>query len=218
MKVSLILSKHKSYGSEIDIGTLGKYADYLNSQAHQMKVDYAAAIDLETLKLRQNHAKDLEVAKKQMLKDSEVFSQELYENAKEQFVRFLEFLQLRLSDVLIKASSKLGLLNVSAAQVAELLKGELSGFVGVENVTVRANADTINYLKICIENSNLVKEYEVDESMADGYCMVSDGKFVVFVNVAVAVNKIKELLANPLGSKNDIINQDQTVDKIGDVK
>lgn len=191
--MSFVLKKLKQ-NDYSDVINLDSYSNYLDSQRHVLLESYKGSLQKSITKLEERYALSAEALKADLIKESEEFSQKLYDENFELISKFLERFEGGIVEIVTQVLSKVGLFNVSAGQISELLQGELSSFIGGKNVTIRANVDTINYLKFCIEPGSMVGTYERDDSVKDGCCIISDGKFVIFTNVPDAINKIKDII------------------------
>jgi len=196
--MSFILTKANQ---EVDVEASGllQYSLYLQSRHEELRCYYEACLQKEKDKLNKNHELLVEQSKKVLTHNISEASTSLYNESLGKFKQFLSELESEMGNFITNVLTKLGVFSVSANHVASLLKMELMSFINrSSDISIKANADTINYLKFCMEDDLGAIDYELDNSIINGSCVISDGKFIIFTDIVSAVDKVKEIIANNL--------------------
>jgi hypothetical protein len=187
--MSIVVNK----ADNANLNLASAYVDYLKSKAGELALYYETKYKLLEQNLQTEINKSKHDFEETLRKDLEVYEQNLNATNRTHMLEMLNFLDNKLSMLIDKILLKLGVYNVSSAQISDLIRIELSDLLKSRTVKVKANADTINYLKFCVEINGVIDAYEEDETIKDGSCIISDGMCVCSADIASVVTKIKAM-------------------------
>ena len=180
-----------------DIVGVKGYIDYVEEKCRAITLKQKASYQnlLQDFREKQEHL--IVQEKSKFSSKLEQYSMEIYESNLEQVKSFVKDVENNLVSVIDKVLDKVGVYNISAEQVGNMVSFELAKLIDNKAITIRGNADTIKYLGFCIDIPEVNSTYIEDANMLDGFCKISDGVSVIVVDVANASAKIKELFAKP---------------------
>lgn len=176
-----------------NINLASSYLDYLKSKSEDLKHYYKTKYETSKEILQVKLAEDKVDFEKEISHDLELYEHKLNAVNRMHMLDFINYLDDRLSMVIDKILLKIGVYSVSPAQISDLIRIELADLLKSRTVKVRANADTINYLKFCVEINSFIDAYEEDDTIKDGSCIISDGMCVCSADIPSVVTKIKEI-------------------------
>lgn len=204
--MSIVLNKTTS-DADLEASGLVGYSRYLKLRQEELLSSYHSCLKREKEGLNKNYELLVEQTRADLIRETSELSTKLYADSCEKFKSFLSELEGEMAGFVTNVLTKLGVFNVSANHVASLLKMELISFINrSSDVSIKANADTINYLKFCMNDDLGAVDYELDDSIVNGSCVVSDGKFMIFTDIVSAIDKVKEIIRDNLSLRS---NQDE---------
>lgn len=169
------------------------YLDYLRVKSAGLTTHYATQYEESKENLNSKFSAETANLEKNLRQDLEAYEQKLSEINRTQVSELVNYLDDKLLSLVDKILLKLGVYNISSVQISDLIRIELADLLKSRTVNVRANADTINYLKFGVEINGFIDAYEEDDTIKDGSCIISDGMCVCSADISTAVAKIKEL-------------------------
>lgn len=169
------------------------YLDYLQEKSSELASYYAAMYANSKDGLETKFANDKLMLERDLLQSLELYEQKLNGINQTHMLEFINYLDSKLSLLIDKILVKVGIYNVTSAQISDLIRIELADLLKSRTVKVRANLDTINYLKFCVEINGFIDAYEEDDSIKDGSCIISDGMCVCSANISSVATKVKEI-------------------------
>lgn len=181
-------------GSEhADLNIASSYLDYLKIKSGEMAEFHKKKYQNDLAILHKELAREKLELELKFNNDLDAYEKELKNFNYTQMQSLIEHMEDELTVVIDKVLSKLGSYSVASTQISDLIRVELSDLLKSRTVNVKANADTINYLKFCVEVNDFINEYEEDNNIKDGTCIISDGMCTCVANIAEAVKKIKTM-------------------------
>lgn len=175
------------------ISVASSYLDYLQEKSSELASYYAAMYANSKDGLETKFANDKLMLERDLLQSLELYEQKLNGINQTHMLEFINYLDSKLSLLIDKILVKVGIYNVTSAQISDLIRIELADLLKSRTVKVRANLDTINYLKFCVEINGFIDAYEEDDSIKDGSCIISDGMCVCSANISSVATKVKEI-------------------------
>ena len=176
-----------------NINMASGYLDYLKSKSDNLNCYYATKYAEAEEKLNVKFVDARVDFEQQLNRNLELYEQKLNAVNRMHMLDFINYLDDKLSMLIDKVLLKVGVYNISSAQISDLIRIELADLLKSRTVNVRANADTINYLKFCVEINGFIDAYEEDDTIKDGSCIISDGMCVCSADISSVVSKIKEI-------------------------
>ena len=170
-------------------------------------IDNALALELHASKLNDlatvtlvnanNEAADIKIQAYNNTTDQLVIeNNQLLHDIEDKLDTLLSNIGNDLYDIVYRVLNKLGIDNIGAGQIKNLLKNEFDNFSHIKKLKISANNMVITQLKNEFNIIDTICEWETNVNLGDLECMVTTHLWSLRLDLSTTRNKIEQILCN----------------------